>query len=58
MQETSNQYFCLLYENIFLSEIVGGDETPYKGGVFMLEITVPDRYDCLAYWYTATNGSV
>lgn len=26
------------------AQIVGGDESPYKGGVFKLEIRVPDRY--------------
>lgn len=33
-------------DNIFHLEaqIVGGDDSPYKGGIFKLEIMIPDRY--------------
>lgn len=40
--------FIFYYNNthIFLSvsEIVGAEGTPYSGGVFKLEIQIPDRY--------------
>lgn len=29
---------------LWFTEIVGGTETPYEGGVFTLEIKVPERY--------------
>ena len=27
-----------------LAQIVGADETPFAGGIFLLEVSVPDRY--------------
>jgi len=29
---------------LYVLEILGGEDTPYEGGVFKLEIQIPDRY--------------
>lgn len=38
----SSSYLIVSY--CLRTEIVGGTDTPYEGGLFSLEINVPDRY--------------
>lgn len=38
-------YLIMLYFTLFwFTEIMGGTDTPYDGGLFSLEIKVPERY--------------
>lgn len=49
-----NVYRCC-YCPLSCVEIVGGAETPFEGGVFSLEIIVPDRYDVTDITHTSLS---
>jgi len=35
--------FCA-EKNVIFSEIIGAEDTPYDGGIFVIHLSLPDRY--------------